>query len=116
MNYKITRNRPLTPYQSVGYFGCSRTVLHQQDAASRLSMTTFCFHMGGGSEFKPCSQETLLYILSGEIALRTPSEQTVLRAGDSIHLQEGCSFSLFNQGEADCMTLFVETVSAHTEA
>ena len=109
MDYKVTRGSAPQPFQRVGWFGCSQASLStlQTSDASLSSADHYVFHPGGGRELRSTQIETFLYVLSGQISVRTPEEQTVLSAGDAIHLLSGCAIGLFNESMQDCEILAV---------
>lgn len=109
MDYKMTRERAPQPFQRVGWFGCSQAGLSmlRNSNAYLSSADHYVFHPGGGRELRGAQMETFLYVLAGQISVRTAEEQTVLSAGDGIHLLAGCAIGLFNESIQDCAILTV---------
>ena len=109
MDYRMTRGSAPRPYQRVGWFGCSQTSVSmlQNGNACLCSAAQYIFHPGGGRELKGAQMETFLYVLSGQISVRTAEEQKILSSGDAIHLLTGCLIGLFNESSQDCSVLAV---------
>ena len=113
MDYQISRSTVSQPLKCVGWFGCTRTDLPalQNSAVSIVSIQQCVFQPGGGREFRGAHGETLVYVLSGQISIRTQEEQTILSVGDVIHLMSSCAYGLLNESAQICALLIIRCKS-----
>ena len=65
------------------------------------------FAPGGYTDFTNNPMESIYYILSGQMTLKTDDGETVLKEGDSFHCVGGVNKSVFNSGEEVCKMLVV---------
>lgn len=107
MSYKIVRKAEATSYEAPGHFGVLPTRLHNpQDVNDgKMIMGLSHFLPGGGCEFGSNPLESIYYIISGEMTLKTDDEETVLHAGDTFHCGGGTNKSILNTGTEACQML-----------
>ena len=79
-------------YSAAGHYECVPTRLHDIDGAGandieggKIIMGITYFVPGGSTEFTSNPMESIYYILTGEMTLKTEDGETVLHAGDSFH-------------------------------
>lgn len=98
--YKITRNLQGYQYEAPGHNFCKPTRLHDPadvDGGKMIMGVTY-FAPGGGCDYGANPLESIYYILEGEMTLKTETEETVLRKGDSFHCCGGTKKSVTNTG------------------
>lgn len=90
------------------------TRLHDIDGAGandieggKIIMGITYFVPGGSTEFTSNPMESIYYILTGEMTLKTEDGETVLHAGDSFHCVGGVNKSVRNTGTEVCQMLVV---------
>jgi len=107
MSYKIVRKNEATPYEAPGHFNMLPTRLHNpQDVnEGRMVMGLSHFLPGGGCEFGANQMESIYYIISGEMTLKTDTEETVLHAGDTFHCGPDTKKGIINNGAESCRML-----------
>jgi len=92
-------------YTAGGHNECVPTRLHDIDGkgandieGGRMIMGITYFIPGGYTDFGNNPMESIYYILTGEMTLKTDDEETVLHAGDSFHCCGGVNKSVKNTG------------------
>ncbi len=101
-------------YSAPGHYDCVPTRLFDIDGAGandieggKIIMGITYFVPGGYTDFAANPLESIYYILSGEMTLKTADGETVLKAGDSFHCVGGVEKSVYNSGEEVCQMLVV---------
>lgn len=109
MSYKIVRKNEAYEYQAPGHFKVLTTRLHNPDDVNsgKVVMGLSHFLPGGGTEFGSNPLESIYYIISGEMTLKTEDGETVLHAGDSFHCGPHTKKSVLNTGSETCQMLVV---------
>lgn len=107
MSYKIVRKSEAVPYEAPGHYKVLTTHLHIPPDVDngRLVMGLSHFLPGGGAEFGTNPLESIYYIISGEMTLKTEKEETVLHAGDSFRCSPNTSKGVVNKGAETCQML-----------
>lgn len=117
--YRIQRARgvegsTIYAYSAAGHYECVPTRLHDIDGAGpndieggKIIMGVTYFVPGGSTEFTSNPMESIYYILTGEMTLKTDDGETVLHAGDSFHCVGGVNKSVTNTGTEVCQMLVV---------
>lgn len=110
--YKIQRKKGVEgstvyAYTAPGHNECVPTRLHDPADVDggKLIMGITYFIPGGGTDFGANPLESIYYILEGEMTLKTETEETVLKAGDSYHCCGGAAKSVTNTGDTVCQML-----------
>ena len=92
-------------YTAAGHNDCIPTRLFDIDGKGandiengKMIMGITYFIPGGGTDFANNPMESIYYILSGEMTLKTEDCETVLHAGDSFHCCGGVNKSVLNTG------------------
>ena len=101
-------------YSAAGHYECVPTRLHDVDGGGandieggKIIMGITYFVPGGSTEFTSNPMESIYYILTGEMTLKTEDGETVLHAGDSFHCVGGVNKSVRNTGTEVCQMLVV---------
>ena len=101
-------------YSAPGHYESGPTRLHDIDGAGandieggKLIMGITYFVPGGSTDFSANPLESIYYILTGEMTLKTEDGETVLHAGDSFHCVGGVTKSVTNTGTEVCQMLVV---------
>ena len=101
-------------YSAAGHYECVPTRLHDIDGAGandieggKIITGITYFVPGGSTEFTSNPMESIYYILTGEMTLKTEDGETVLHAGDSFHCVGGVNKSVRNTGTEVCQMLVV---------
>ncbi|MBQ9412508.1 MAG: cupin domain-containing protein [Oscillospiraceae bacterium] len=109
-NYRIQRARgregsTIYAYEAAGHYECVPTRLFDKEGGgandvegAKVIMGITYFVPGGSTEFTSNPMESIYYILTGEMTLKTEDCETVLKAGDSFHCVGGCKKSVRNTG------------------
>lgn len=117
--YRIQRARgvegsTIYAYSAAGHYECVPTRLFDIDCAGandieggKIIMGITYFVPGGSTEFTSNPMESIYYILTGEMTLKTDDGETVLHAGDSFHCVGGVNKSVRNTGTEVCQMLVV---------
>lgn len=117
--YRIQRARgvegsTIYAYSAAGHYECVPTRLFDIDGAGandieggKIIMGITYFVPGGSTEFTSNPMESIYYILTGEMTLKTDDGETVLHAGDSFHCVGGVNKSVRNTGTEVCQMLVV---------
>ncbi len=117
--YRIQRARgvegsTIYAYEAAGHYECVPTRLFDIDGAGandieggKIIMGITYFVPGGSTEFTSNPMESIYYILTGEMTLKTDDGETVLHAGDSFHCVGGVNKSVRNTGTEVCKMLVV---------
>ena len=99
-------------YNAPGHNECVPTRLHDIGGAGpndveggKMIMGITYFVPGGGTDFGANPLESIYYILTGEMTLKTDEEETVLHAGDSFRCVGGVAKSVVNSGTEVCQML-----------
>ena len=87
MSYKIVRKEDAYPYEAPKHYNMLPTRLHNPQDVNDGVLTVGLSHFlpGGGCEFSNNAMESVYYIISGDMTLKTEDGETVLHAGDSFH-------------------------------
>ena len=98
--YKITRKTEAYTYEAPGHVRCMPTRQHDPNEVDggKMIMGITYFLPGGGCEYGANPLESIYYILTGEMTLKTEDGETVLHAGDSFHCAGGVAKSVTNTG------------------
>jgi quercetin dioxygenase-like cupin family protein len=109
MSYKIVRKNEATRYEAPGHFDVRTTRLHNPVDVNdgKIVMGLSHFLPGGGCEFGSNAKESIYYIVSGQMTLKTEDEETILFAGDSFHCGPNTKKSAINSGTESCQMLVV---------
>lgn len=110
MSYKITHKNESVSYEAPGHFQVLCTRLHNPDDVNdgKTVMGLSHFLPGGGCEFGAPPLETIYYVLSGEMTVKTEDgSEHVLHEGDSFHSGKGTGKSIVNTGTETCKLLVV---------
>ena len=101
-------------YSAAGHYECVPTRLHDVDGGGandieggKIIMGITYFVPGGSTDFAAKPLESIYYILTGEMTLKTEDGETVLHAGDSFHCVGGVAKSVTNTGTEVCQMLVV---------
>ena len=101
-------------YSAAGHYECVPTRLHDVDGGGandieggKIIMGITYFVPGGSTDFAANPLESIYYILTGEMTLKTEDGETVLHAGDSFHCVGGIAKSVTNTGTEVCQMLVV---------
>ena len=101
-------------YSAPGHCECVPTRLHDIDGAGpndieggKIIMGITYFVPGGNTDFAANPLESIYYILSSEMTLKTDDGETVLHEGDSFHCAGGVTKSVTNTGTEVCKMLVV---------
>ena len=101
-------------YSAAGHYECVPTRLHDVDGGGandieggKIIMGITYFVPGGSTDFAANPLESIYYILTGEMTLKTEDGETVLHAGDSFHCVGGVAKSVTNTGTEVCQMLVV---------
>lgn len=117
--YRIQRARgregsTIYAYEAAGHYECVPTRLFDKDGGgandvegAKVIMGITYFVPGGSTEFTNNPMESIYYILTGEMTLKTEDGETVLKAGDSFHCVGGVNKSVTNTGTEVCQMLVV---------
>lgn len=107
MSYKVVRKNEAVTYEAPGHFDVRTTRLHNPGDVNQGAITVGLSHFlpGGGCEFGANPLESIYYIISGEMTLKTDDEETVLHAGDTFHCGPGTNKSIINSGTESCQML-----------
>lgn len=114
--YKIQRAKgvegsTIYSYTAPGHNDCVPTRLFDPQGGpngienGKMIMGITYFIPGGGCDFGANPLESIYYILTGEMTLKTETEETVLHAGDSFHCCGGVKKSVTNNGTEVCQML-----------
>ena len=108
MSYKIVRKEDAYSYEAPGHFEVLATRLHNAEDVNsgRMTMGLSHFLPGGGCEFGSNPAESIYYIISGQMTLKTDDEETVLKAGDTFHCGPDTKKSVTNTG-TECTQMLV---------
>ena len=101
-------------YSAAGHYECVPPRLHDVDGGGandieggKIIMGITYFVPGGSTDFAANPLESIYYILTGEMTLKTEDGETVLHAGDSFHCVGGVAKSVTNTGTEVCQMLVV---------
>ena len=101
-------------YSAAGHYECVPTRLHDVDGGGandieggKIIMGITYFVPGGSTDFAANPLESIYYILTSEMTLKTEDGETVLHAGDSFHCVGGVAKSVTNTGTEVCQMLVV---------
>jgi len=76
------------PYQAPKHFQMTALRLHgkEETGVKKFWMGLSHFLPGGGAEFDSAPTEKVYFVLEGEVTVKTPKEEIVLRPWDSIFI------------------------------
>ena len=111
MSYKIVRKNEAYTYEAPGHFDVRTTRLHNPQDVNDGKLTVGLSHFlpGGGCEFGNNPMESVYYIISGQMTLKTDDCETVLMPGDTFHCGPGTNKSIINDGNESTQMLVVLT-------
>jgi len=86
--YKVTKADEAVAYEAKGHYDMLATRLHDgSDVYGDITLGLSHFMPGGGAEMAEAAKELIYYVVEGEMTVTTDDgSNTVLQAGDSIHL------------------------------
>jgi quercetin dioxygenase-like cupin family protein len=115
MSYKVVRKEDAYSYEAPGHFDVDPTRLHNADDVNkgRMTMGLSHFELGGGCEFGSNPAESIYYIISGQMTLKTDDEETVLMPGDTFHCGPDTKKSVTNTGSEKCQMLVCMILPQH---
>ena len=99
-----TEGSTVYTYSAPGHSGCIPTRLFDPEGGlngvdgTKMIMGITHFQPGGGCDYGANPLESIYYILSGEMTLKTEDGETVLKKGDSYHCVGGVPKSVTNTG------------------
>jgi len=109
--YKITKKDEYYTYTAPGHLECKCTRLHDAadvDGGQIVNGLTHFLPSGGGTEMGKNPAESIYYILEGTMLFRSEDgEETVLNAGDSVHIAPNYGKSVTNIGPATAQMLVI---------
>lgn len=107
MSYKIVRKHEAYAYDAPKHYNMLATRLHNPEDVNDGRMVMGLSHLlpGGGCEFGSNPMESIYYIISGEITLKTADMETVLYPGDTFHCGGGTEKGVHNYGTETCQML-----------
>lgn len=107
MSYKIVRKKDAYAYEAPGHFDVLATRLHNPEDVNDGQMVMGLSHFlpGGGCEFGNNPMESIYYIITGEMTLKTEDGETVLLPGDTFHCGPGTNKGIKNTGTEACQML-----------
>ena len=107
MSYKVVRKEDAYEYEAPGHFGVKTTRLHNPEDVNEGGMVMGLSHFepGGGCEFGSNPLESIYYIVSGQMTLKTEDEETILYPGDTFHCGGGTPKGIVNSGDGVCQML-----------
>lgn len=109
--YKITKKDGYYTYTAPGHNECKCTRLHDPqdvDNGKLINGLTHFLPAGGGTEFAANTAESIYYILHGTMKFKgEDGVETVLEAGDSVHIAGGSPKCVTNIGPDTAQMLVV---------
>lgn len=117
MTARITRADQAPPYFPPLHDGvdAKRMAGHEAGPTDRFWVGLSVYHPGGAAQTAPAAQETVYFLLDGELQLVVEDDgiDATLYAGDSVHLPKGTVRSVTNRTGIPARLL---VVIAHPEA
>jgi len=109
MSYKVICKEDAYKYDPPGHFDVLCTRLHNPTDVNEGKMTMGLSHFqpGGGCTFGNNPFESIYYIISGQMTLKTDNEEIILQPGDTFHCGPGTNKSVINNGTGVCQMLVV---------
>ncbi len=107
MSYKVVRKEDAYKYEAPLHYDVLATRLHNPEDVNDGQMVCGLSHFlpGGGCEFGSNPAESIYYIISGQMTLKTEDEETVLMPGDTFHCGGNTKKSVTNTGTEACQML-----------
>ncbi len=109
--YKITKKDEYYTYEAAGHKECKLCRLHDPQDIEGGQMTNGLSHFlpsGGGTEYRSNQKESIYYIIEGTMLFKgDDGVETVLEAGDSVHIGPGSAKSVTNIGPTTAQMLVV---------
>ncbi|MCD8323500.1 MAG: cupin domain-containing protein [Clostridiales bacterium] len=109
--YKITKKDEYYTYTAPGHSECKLCRLHDPADIDGGRLTNGLSHFlpsGGGTEYLSNQMESLYYIIEGTMLFKgDDGVETVLNAGDSVHIAPGSTKSVTNIGTTTAQMLVV---------
>jgi quercetin dioxygenase-like cupin family protein len=101
--------RDAKAYQAPKHFNMTAFKLHgkEETGAQKFWMGLSHFLPGGGAEYDASPTEKIYFVLEGEITVRTPKEEIILRPWDSIHIGAGEGREIINKSNRPASMLVV---------
>lgn len=108
MSYKIVRKEDAYPYEAPKHYNMLPTRLHNPQDVNDGVLTVGLSHFlpGGGCEFSNNAMESVYYIISGDMTLKTEDGETVLHPGDTFHCGPYTNKGIHNNG-TECVKMLV---------
>jgi mannose-6-phosphate isomerase-like protein (cupin superfamily) len=80
--------KDLKSYEAPGHFGMTAMRLHgkEETGASKFWVGLSHFLPGGGAEFAAPPGEKIYFVLDGEVTIKSPDEEIVLKPNDLIYI------------------------------
>ena len=109
MSYKIVRKEDAYPYEAAKHYNMLATRLHNPQDVNDGVLTVGLSHFlpGGGCEFGNNGMESVYYVISGELTLKTEDVETVLKPGDTFHCGPFTNKGIHNNGTETVKMLVV---------
>lgn len=107
MSYKIVRKEDAYAYEAPKHYNMLATRLHNPEDVNEGRMILGLSHFlpGGGCEYGSNPMESIYYILSGQMTLKTEDGETVLQTGNTFHCGGGTMKGIHNDGTESCQML-----------
>jgi len=108
MSYKIVRKADAYAYEAPKHYNMLATRLHNPQDVNDGVLTVGLSHFlpGGGCEFGNNAMESVYYVISGELTLKTEDVETVLLPGDTFPGGPGTNKGIHNNG-TECVKMLV---------
>lgn len=107
--YKITKKDEYYTYEAPGHHECKLCRLHDPQDVEGGKLVTGLSHFlpnGGGTDFGPAPLESIYYVVEGTLLFKgEDGAETVLTAGDSVHIAAGSPKSVTNVGTTTAQML-----------
>ncbi len=109
--YKITKKDAYYTYEAPGHHDCKLCRLHDPadiDGGRIVNGLSHFLPSGGGTDFAANQMESIYYIIHGTMLFKGEDEvETVLEAGDSVHIAPGSAKCVTNIGPDTAQMLVV---------
>ena len=109
--YKITKKDAYYTYEAPGHKECKLCRLHDPqdiDGGRLINGLSHFLPSGGGTEFGDNAMESIYYIVEGTMLFKGDDEvETVLEAGDSVHIAPHSKKSVTNIGTTTAQMLVI---------
>ncbi len=109
--YKITKKDAYYTYEAPGHKECKLCRLHDPqdiDGGRLINGLSHFLPSGGGTEFADNAMESIYYIVEGTMLFKgDDGVETVLEAGDSVHIAPHSKKSVTNIGTTTAQMLVI---------